>query len=139
MPENTLKTAGTLSARASKSLDAMRTHVTRRVPTPRTRHEPPKSSTPPRLFAPARKRGSLNLCRDPDVVATQDTVGPYILTVCSTPSRRVALLRPRYAGLTALTASPRTRHDTALDRRCSTTTRATSWPGRCGRRCKRPM
>ena len=29
MPENTLKTAGTLSARASKSLDAMRTHVTR--------------------------------------------------------------------------------------------------------------
>ena len=29
MPEHTLKTAGTLSARASKSLDAMRTHVTR--------------------------------------------------------------------------------------------------------------
>ena len=29
MPENTLKTAGPLSARASKSLDAMRTHVTR--------------------------------------------------------------------------------------------------------------
>ena len=29
MPENNLKTAGTLSARASKSLDAMRTHVTR--------------------------------------------------------------------------------------------------------------
>ena len=28
MPENTLKTAGPLSARASKSLDAMRTHVT---------------------------------------------------------------------------------------------------------------
>ena len=93
---------------------------TPRVPTPRTRHAPPKSSTPPRLFAPARKRGSLNLCRDPDVVATQDTVGPDILTVCSTPSRRVALLRPRVAGLTALTASPRPRHhDPSLDRRCS--------------------
>ena len=93
---------------------------TRRVPTPRTRHEPPTSSTPPRLFAPARKRGSLTLCRDPDVVATQDTVSPDILTVCSTPSRRVALLRPRVAGLTALTASPRPRHhDPSLDRRCS--------------------
>ena len=93
---------------------------TRRVPTPRTRHAPPTSSTPPRLFAPARKRGSLTLCRDPDVVATQDTVSPDILTVCSTPSRRVALLRPRVAGLTALTASPRPRHhDPSLDRRCS--------------------
>lgn len=30
------------------------------------------------------------------------------LTVCSAPSRRVASLRPRYAGLAALTAFPRT-------------------------------
>ena len=44
-------------------------------------------------------------------------VGSNILTVCSTPSRRVAALRPRYAGLAALIASPRTRTNPALNRR----------------------
>ena len=62
----------------------------------------------------------------PRCCAQEDTVGPDILTVCSPPSRRVATLRPRYAGLTALTASPRTLTNTAPNRRLI--------PRCCGRR-----
>ena len=40
--------------------------------------------------------------------STTRTVGPLSLTVCSPPSRRVAALRPRCAGLTALTPAART-------------------------------
>ena len=35
-------------------------------------------------------------------------VGPISMTVCSPASRRVASLRPRFAGLTALTPAART-------------------------------
>ena len=35
-------------------------------------------------------------------------VGPISMTVCSPASRRVAALRPRFAGLTALTPAART-------------------------------
>ena len=48
-------------------------------------------------------------------------VGPISMTVCSPPSRRVASLRPRFAGLTALDATagvhPWTR-DGGLDAVC---------------------
>ncbi len=58
-------------------------------------------------------------------------VGSDILTVCSTPSRRVAALRPRYAGLAALTASPRTYTNPALNRRPLESTPKMLWSAKC--------
>ena len=93
------------------------------------------------MFAPASKGGILNPSRTPDVVPTQNAVGPDIFAVCSTPSRRVAALRPRYAGLTALTASPRTVTITALNRRLIHATPKMLWSTNCPefRDLKRPL
>ena len=60
------------------------------------------------LFAPARKREILDSCRPPDVVVTDSADGAVSVGVCSPPSRLVTALRTRVAGLTALTAAPRT-------------------------------
>ena len=60
------------------------------------------------VFAPARKREILDSCRPPDVVVTDGAVGAVSVGVCSPPSRLVTALRTRVAGLTALTAAPRT-------------------------------
>ena len=67
-----------------------------------------KTSTDRPLFAPARKREILDSCRPPDVVVTDGAVGAVSVGVCSPPSRLVTALRTRVAGLTALTAAPRT-------------------------------
>ena len=61
-------------------------------------------------MAPGRVESNETLDRIEDTMSrsTTRTVGPLSLTVCSPPSRRVAALRPRYAGLTALTPAART-------------------------------
>ena len=61
-------------------------------------------------MAPGRVESNETLDRIEDTMSrsTTRTVGPLTLTVCSPPSRRVAALRPRCAGLTALTPAART-------------------------------
>ena len=61
-------------------------------------------------MAPGRVESNETLDRIENTMSrsTTRTVGPLSLTVCSPPSRRVAALRPRYAGLTALTPAART-------------------------------
>ena len=61
-------------------------------------------------MAPGRVESNETLDRIKDRMSrsTTRTVGPLSLTVCSPPSRRVAALRPRCAGLTALTPAART-------------------------------
>ena len=61
-------------------------------------------------MAPGRVESNETLDRIENTMSrsTTRTVGPLRLTVCSPPSRRVAALRPRYAGLTALTPAART-------------------------------
>ena len=61
-------------------------------------------------MAPGRVESNETLDRIEDTMSrsTTRTVGPLSLTVCSPPSRRVAALRPRCAGLTALTPAART-------------------------------
>ena len=83
------------------------------------------------MFAPARK------CCNSESMSTTRCCGcrrpsaPTFVTVCSTPSRRVAALRPRYAGLAALTASPRTHTNPALNRRPLESTPKMLWSAKC--------
>ena len=59
----------------------------------------------------ARRRSTTRCCGRLGAVEADN------VRVCSPPSRRVAALRPRFAGLTALTAAPRTLVQTGLVRR----------------------